>query len=77
MPRDLGLTTHYECDISHLSDQIKQVCAWCDNGGIQGGWNMVADSGVLAARGNGSHTVTFICDRLEDLVQFKMVWLHN
>lgn len=71
MPRDLSINIHHEIDITHLD--ARQVIAWCESC-LEGGWNVVSDSGPNACRGVGGHTVILLCERLEDAVMFRLSW---
>jgi hypothetical protein len=74
MPRDLHINVHHETVITDWIGQLHKITGWCERH-IKGGWNIVADSGQQAARGDGKHVVIFLCDRLEDQVLFRLSWM--
>lgn len=74
MPRDRVINIYHETVITNFDVPMNKVICWCDQH-IKGRWNMVADSGRQAARGDGKHVVIFLCDRLEDQVLFRLSWM--
>ena len=73
MPRDFGINIYHECDITDWCVDMSSLMTWCEQH-LEGGWNVVADSGTAAARGSGEHYVIFLCAELSDITQFRMSW---
>jgi len=71
MPRDHSITLYHEIDVTHLG--IRQVITWCE-ACLEGNWNVVADAGKGACRGDGGHITMLLCDRFEDAVMFRLAW---
>jgi hypothetical protein len=72
MPRDHTINIYHEIDITYLNTLA--VIDWCE-ACLEGGWNVVSDSGRGACRGDGRHMVVLLCERLDDAVQFRLTWL--
>lgn len=73
MARDLGMHIYYECEITDWPIPMADFMRWCEQH-VQGNWNVVADSGSQATRGDGGHCVIFLCDSLSDLTAVKLHW---
>lgn len=71
MPRDHAINVYHEIDVTHMD--ILAVITWCE-ACLEGGWNVVADSGTRACRGTGQHVVILLCERMGDAVMFRLAW---
>ena len=71
MPRDHTINVYHEIDITHLD--AARIIAWCDSC-LEGGWNVVADSGGRHCRGDGGHVAILLCERFTDAVMFRLAW---
>lgn len=67
------MNIHHEIDVSHMND-LRQLMSWCEQH-FDHDWNVVADSGAQACRGDGSHTVTLLCASVDDCIKFKLAWV--
>lgn len=74
MSRCRSMNIYYECDVTDLD--VASVLQWCDNH-FRGNYNLIADSGVQAARGNGGHVVILLCDNFDDWCFFKLTWFQT
>ena len=74
MPRNLSMNIHYECDVTNLD--VSRLVSWCRNY-FKGNYNVIADSGSRAARGDGSHYVMLLCDNFDDWCFFKLTWFES
>jgi hypothetical protein len=72
MSRDHGINIHHEFDATHVDD-VRGLVAWCESR-LEGPWNIVADSGARACRGDGRHVVILLCDHLEDITLARLTW---
>lgn len=73
MPRDHRINIYSELDITNVAVNIHDILYWCEQN-LDHGWNIVADSGPSAVRGNGKHIRVLLCEYNSDIVKFKLRW---